>query len=251
MSFSAKAATHLGYYVYALVDPRDNQIFYVGKASANNRAFDHLKARKEEGEKQRRIAAIRDEDLEPEVQILRYGLKSEQACLDVEAPIIDTIGLENLTNKVRGHGIERGRQTAKEIERLHGSADVELSTYQGALMLFFINRTYSPTKTEQEIYDCTRQYWHRVAKKTRKPGADGKLRYPTALAVVDSVVVRAYSIAAWFPAGATFTSRGIFSPSDRWEFVGQLLTDHPLAGRRLKRKGKDILATQQGYRYVN
>lgn len=43
MSFSKDVQKQLGHYVYALVDPRDETIFYFGKATANNRAFNHLK----------------------------------------------------------------------------------------------------------------------------------------------------------------------------------------------------------------
>ncbi len=39
MKFSLSTRKALQHYVYALVDPRDQKIFYVGKASANNRAF--------------------------------------------------------------------------------------------------------------------------------------------------------------------------------------------------------------------
>ena len=41
--FRQNAIEKLGHYVYALIDPSNNNIFYVGKASSNNRAFDHLK----------------------------------------------------------------------------------------------------------------------------------------------------------------------------------------------------------------
>ena len=38
--FSDKVKQKLGYYVYALADPRDNKIFYIGKG-INNRIFQH------------------------------------------------------------------------------------------------------------------------------------------------------------------------------------------------------------------
>lgn len=251
MKFSSSTTKQLEHYVYALVDPRDESIFYVGKASANNRAFDHLRIAKGEEEKHKRIRQIRAAGHEPDVEVLRYGLKSVNASFEVEAAVIDALGLENLTNRVRGHGIDRGRQKASEVERLHGSKAIAIEGIRDPYMLFFINQTYSPTKTEQELYDCTRQFWSSVSPTTRTPSASSSaLPYPVALAVVESVVVRAYSVLAWFPAGSTLSSRQSEASGTRWEFVGQLLPDHPLVGRRLTRGGIDLPANQQGYGYV-
>lgn len=252
MKFSSATTKHLSHYVYALVDPRDESIFYVGKASANNRAFNHLRVGSGEEDKHQKIREIRAAGREPTVEVLRYGLASAQASFEVEAAVIDTLGLENLTNKVRGHGVDRGRQTSREVERLHGSKPVDISSLREPLMLFFINQTYSPTKSECELYDCVRQFWSRVSPKTRTQlPASGALSYPTALGVVESVVVRAYSIAAWFPAGTTLSSRTSESAENRWEFVGQLLQDHKLVGRRLTKGGADLPANQLGYGYIN
>ena len=254
MRFSANTTQHLGHYVYALVDPRDDSIFYVGKASANNRAFDHLRLDKSPAAKKKNelIGEIRRARLEPKVEILRYGLKLAKDCFEVEAAIIDVLGLEHLTNEVRGHGIDRGRQTASEVERLHGSKPVALETIHESLMFFFIKKTYSPTKNEGELYDSVRQFWYEVGLRTRTVSLiDNSLPYPVALAIVDSVVVRAYSVRAWFPAGTTYSSRGSAPAGKDWEFVGQLLTDHPLLGRRLTKSGNDLAANQKGYGYHN
>jgi uncharacterized protein len=249
--FSSRTTKTLKHYVYALVDPRDDKIFYVGKASANNRAFDHLNSAHDETAKHRRIAEILALDREPRVEILRSGLETKEACFDVEAAIIDTIGLENLTNKVRGHGVARGRQTAKEAERLCGSPPREISTIRERLVLFFINQTFSPTMSELEIYDCVRQFWSGISSARQELDESGNLAYRTALGIADGVVVRAYSVAAWFKAGTTLSTRGPASCDDRWEFVGQLLPDHELVGRRLIIDGKDLPAAQKGFRYIN
>ncbi len=250
MAFSRTAREALGHYVYALVDPRDGTIFYVGKANANNRAFDHLHAASSEHAMSKRIFEIREDGMEPQIDILRYGLSTEDVCFEVEAAIIDALGLENLTNAVRGHGVDRGRQTAEGVERLHGSKPVNVEDLTESLMLFFISRTYSPTLSEQQLYDATRQFWYGVAARTRVPDPD--LPYRTALAVVDSVIVRAYTVEAWLPGGATLSSRATATlTSDRWEFVGQVQPRHPLLGKRLLRNGTNLQASQQGYGYIN
>ena len=252
MEFTSATKARLGHYVYALVDPRDETIFYVGKATANNRAFDHLKANKGEGEKLKRIREIKASGGLPKVEILRYGLGSLSESFNVEAAVIDAIGLENLTNKIRGQGIEYGRQTAAEVERLYGSKPVAVEQLPEPYMIFFLEETYSPTDSEQEIYDNTRQFWYRISAAKRVPSArNDKLPYPTGLAVVGSVVVRVYSIVQWFAAGTTFSTREFHKPKNRWEFVGQQIPDHPLRGKRLTKNGKPYPANQQGFGYIN
>lgn len=98
-------------------------------------------------------------------------------------------------------------------------------------MLFF-NRTYSPTMSEIQIYDCVRQFWSGVGASRRTRDESGALPYPMALGIADGVIVRAYSIAEWFPAGTTLSTRRLDGGEGRWEFVGQLLLAHRLVGRR-------------------
>jgi hypothetical protein len=220
--FDARTQASLRCYVYALADPDNGKIFYVGKASANNRPFSHLKPFAGESAKKAAIEEIRSRraGCEPVVHILRHGLKDDEMAEEVEAAIIDTIGLENLTNLCRGKRIERGRATAKDIARRFGSLPLKVS----------------------------------VIKEARKPDADGVLPYPTAIAIVKSTVVMAYEVQAWFPAGSTMSTRpwnGTDS-DNRWEFVGRPLPDHWLVGKRLlDDKGKDLPDLQNGYSYIN
>lgn len=252
MKFSLSTCEALQHYVYALVDPRDHKIFYVGKASGNNRAFQHLHAAPSNDNKSYRIQEIRTAGYEPYVDILRSGLKSEEQAHMVEATVIDAIGLENLTNEVRGHGIINGRLNAYVAEHLYGSKPINIEELSDSYMMFYIHKTYSPTVSRQNIYDLTRQYWYGVSLATRTPDPEtGELPYPVALAIVDGVVVEVYSISNWFPANTTFTTRIYCTDESRWEFIGQVIEDHDLRGKRLFKNGKPIQANQKGFGYIN
>lgn len=248
--FSKLTLQQLKSYVYALIDPTNSSIFYVGKASANNRAWDHLHAAPNEHKKSLRIEEIRRLGLEPKVDILRYGL-SDQEAFEVEAAIIDTLGFEDLTNQVRGHGIERGRTTPRELERRYGAKPFELNNYSEPVILFFISKTYSPTLDHIELYDSVRQFWKVGSFARTIDPSTGKLPYKWAVGVVDSVAVAVYSIEAWMPAHSTVSTRDGNNAEGKWEFVGQEQIDHELQGRLLTLQGNRITATQIGFTYIN
>jgi len=112
----------LGAYVYALVDPTDDSVFYVGlaggiEAKGNNRPDGHLletaqkiKNGKILKDKNQRIADIWSKDLNPKLLIVRRNLGRDEA-IHVEAALIDLLNHMNfgkkhlkLTNDQRGHG---------------------------------------------------------------------------------------------------------------------------------------------------
>jgi len=90
------------YYVYKLIDPRSNTVFYVGKGSGN-RAYSH--ARFKDGNnnfyKDRLIKELHEQELEPIVDIVKY-FTDEQEAYDHEDMLIENIGIDNLTNIVVG-----------------------------------------------------------------------------------------------------------------------------------------------------
>lgn len=71
----------LASYVYVYIDPRNHQPFYLGKGKGKgNRLFSHLDDQTE-SEKVRRIAELRAAGLEPQIDVLRYGLSDAEAAL--------------------------------------------------------------------------------------------------------------------------------------------------------------------------
>src|SRR2546429_8996709 len=82
-----EVAAKLAYYVYAYVDPRNSEIFYIGKG-CGVRALSHLD---EVGEsaKIRRIDELKAIGLRPRIDILAHGIANEETALRIEAAVID------------------------------------------------------------------------------------------------------------------------------------------------------------------
>ena len=79
--FNQRTIEALAYYVYALVDPRDNRIFYIGKGKGN-RAFQHMKDSLNEKDQSLKLDIIRSiikEGKQVNLYILRHNLTEETA----------------------------------------------------------------------------------------------------------------------------------------------------------------------------
>jgi len=107
-------------YVYLYIDPRTNKVFYIGRGKGY-RVFSHLitkdnnRVDDDDGyiddensirEKIQRINSIRANGLEPDIDILYDGMDLAQAKI-AEAATIDLLGINNLTNMVRGYNAQR------------------------------------------------------------------------------------------------------------------------------------------------
>lgn len=234
-------AAKMGYYVYLYVDPRDDRIFYVGKGRGA-RALAHFDAQAKVGVKEV-MAELAAAGIAPRLEILAHGLPSEQVAFQIEAAAIDLVGVENLSNAVRGHHHAKGRMSLAEVVARYTRKPAGIKEPS---VLIRISRLYRYGMTAVELYDATRSAW-RVGPKREK--------VELAFAVHEGVIREVYRVHAWHPAGSTFNvrfdGRGEDLP-DRWEFVGKV-AEEELRQRYINRYVGDLFpqGAQNPIAYVN
>jgi hypothetical protein len=208
--FSAAVIEKIGYYVYLLIDPQSDQIFYVGKGTGN-RVFMHLNEAlldETENTKLDRIRLIRQRNQDVRHIIHRHGLTEEEA-FHVEAALIDLLGLDQLTNAVSGHhSYNFGPMTINEI----------VSTYEAPAIVIkepcifaIINRLYQRGMSADDLYEATRGNW--VIGERRN-----KAKY--VFAVSNGVVRQVYEVERWYP-----VERPEYKRSNRWRFDGKVAAE--------------------------
>jgi hypothetical protein len=238
--FSKEVINKLKYYVYTYSDPETEKIFYVGKG-IGNRVFSHL-TDSEETEKCHLIKRILDRGQEPKIEILTHGLEDEHTALKVEAAIIDLIGKEKLTNRVRGW--QSGVFGRVEVNQLISHYEREQVNIDEPAILIRLNRLFRYDMTDIELYDATRGVW--------RIGEDReKVKY--AFAVFDGIVHEVYKVIAWLQAGSTFNTRGSLDyERNRWEFVGQK-AEETIRSKYIRKSVEHYLSrsAQNPIKYVN
>jgi len=248
----AEVAERIGpYYVYVLIDSRDDSIFYVGKGTGQRLLAhgDEALLGTDPGPRSKkvdRIREIRAAGLEPRIDVVRHGLDEDDA-FQVEGALIDS--LCGLTNAVRGHGAERGRMSLDELKRRYGAEPVEDDA--PPVLLIRLNawkneveqietgtlregRGFREGMTPEELVQSTRAWWANIS-----PAGAQRRGARHAVAVHRGITRGVMEIGSW-------TQRG-----NRWAFAATLLTEGlvhdawvgPL-GRRVEfKKGSQSPAT--------
>lgn len=165
--FSSTTNHTIGHYVYLLVDPRNNNIFYVGKGTGN-RVFMHEENVKKKGaftNKEKQIKEIIDSGYEVTKYIVRLKLTKDEAFI-VESVVINILGTSEmgdinfdvtLTNIQCGHGMRKnGLMLVDEVEKLYGVKPLKTKDVKHNLLCININRLY---EKDSDLYDATRKCW--------------------------------------------------------------------------------------------
>jgi len=211
--FEAAVTEMIEAYVYALIDPRTDRPFYIGKGRGN-RVFSHaacaLEAPKA-SDKYDIITEIISAGMEVRHLILRHGM-TDKAALEVESALIDFCSIINqmITNAVLGHGTSAfGAMTADEVIRKYQAAP--LSKIEDGFVLININKTYKRAKGQKSYYEATKESW--AINKSRIP----TLKY--ALSEYRGFIVEVFEIVQWYPVDTTDKNG---KPRTRWGFKGNV-----------------------------
>lgn len=233
-------------YVYAYYEPDpDKQVpFYIGRGK-DNRVFDHLKD-PNKSEKADKINELKKLGKMPVIKILRHSLTQDQAKV-VEAVAIDLLGVDNLTNKVKGSGSrEFGTTTPEELCRRYNPEEVEIKE---KAILITINKAYYPSISPRELYEYTRSSW--------KLGEVNKKLVEYAFSMYKSTILEVYKIKGWFRGGEIFgggDENHEREENDRWEFVGKIAPidiREKYVGKVLAKTQRTQWGAQNPIRYLN
>lgn len=215
--FDNLTATKLGYYVYALVNPITDKVFYIGKG-IENRVFAHklevLENKSEIGSlKKIEINDILESNLDVKHVIIRHGLTEKEAFL-LEATLIEyhNFSQNKLTNEVSGHNSGfYGIKTSDELIRQYNAPKLEQLIHK--VVIININRQYTKVKnSENGIYKATKESW--VIKKTRID----QLEY--ALSEYQGIIIGVFKINNWY----SMKTEGNTN-NRRWGFDGEEASD--------------------------
>jgi hypothetical protein len=212
----------LGYYVYVLRDPRDGEVFYVGKGKGE-RILQHVtEAGKDplsEKAKLKRIKDIEANGFKVEHLFLRTGLKTEDIAFAIEQAVIDVFlanrgtsnGVSKLTNLVAGHEHnELGLASLETVLAKHGKSMTP--RINEPVLVLKLNRRWEPDMNPEALLRVSQGVW----------GVGKEIRDKAQIALVISfgIIRGVYEIDrnGWKPASKD-KDRG------KWVFTGRVLTD--------------------------
>ena len=193
--FSEKSILSLGdYYVYGLIDPRNNQFFYIGKGTGN-RVFEHeresINSPDNEKLKLKTISEIKATGLDVRKVIINSGLTEDEAYA-AEASLINAfnyIGKIGLTNIAAGHHSAEAL-SVEDFEKINGAAELSMEDIRHRILVIKINKLYRRDMDRIDLYNSVRGIWRASLQKVRS------VKY--VFGVYNSLIVAVYKPTEWF-----------------------------------------------------
>ena len=226
-------ATHqkIRSYVYALIDPRDNRIFYIGKGTGD-RIFQHEKdalADKDtvNPEKNALIREIHKEGKDVIKLIIRWNLINDEAFL-LESILIDLLshplfeGKIQMLNVIDGHDSAFNVQTPEEIESLFSTGDIDISNLDDKIIAITVTESIKG----DGLYERVRGNWNLSKERAEKA--------ELVLAVYDGKVIGVFKPYTW---NYMAPDEGKEHLKRNWlQFTGQEVTDPEILEKYLGKK---------------
>lgn len=225
--FDTNTIQSIGYYVYALIDPRSKEPFYIGKG-IGNRVFDHVRCMNANtiiNGKFEVIKKIQEQGLNVEQIIIRHDLTQEEA-FKIEASIIDILEFlkYDLTNEQCGHHtLNKGIMRTDHLQAIYSSQRLE--SFSDLLIIININKTNPRSLDFEDIYEATKQAW--VIGKKRE-----QVKY--VLSEYRGLIVGVFEITeGWYEVDNYKTDKG--RQIKRWGFRGKPVEDQLIKEKYLRR----------------
>lgn len=236
--FPQSVIEQIGYYVYLLIDPDTEDIFYVGKGTGN-RVFQHKETAlvtSQASDKLDRIRAIIASGKQVQYQILRHGLTEKEA-FEVESALIDFIGIETLSNAVAGfYSDARGKMNLVDIVAKYSAPQITITE---PVILITLNRYYQHGMSAADLYEYTRGNW--------VIGKRGRIHAKYGFAVFRGIIREVYQILRW----ESVENRSLDQKTKvRWRFEGEIAEDlRHYVGGSVEQYSK--IGAQNPIRYIN
>jgi hypothetical protein len=193
-AFDDLQIAHLGDYVYALKNPIDGKIFYVG-VGVENRIFQHfneadevVNGNQKTSKKTATIIEIWQSGLDVEWFIVAHSLPDRSYAFKIEAALIDAFreipNINEISNDQGGH--HSTKLLPDDLLSLSAPL-VNPDTAYASVFLFSIQNAF---QNRGNVYDATRAYW-KVSEKYKKESNS------IAVGIVNNISKTSYKIDAW------------------------------------------------------
>ncbi len=194
-TFSEKSLLSLGdYYVYGLIDPRTNQIFYIGKGTGN-RVFEHekesLNSLNSDKLKLKTISEINAIGLDVKKIIINSNLTETEA-FAAEAALINAFNYVSdagLTNIVAGHHSTEAL-SVEDFEKIYGAEELREEDIKHKILVIKINKLYRRNMSDDELYDSVRGVW--------RASMNNAQSVEYVFGVYNSLIVAVYKPTRWY-----------------------------------------------------